>query len=307
MATVNRLYKDSLFCRLFGSEEYKRNALELYNALAGAKHRDITEIEVTTIENTVYLGRKNDVAFIVGDEIVLMEHQSTNNPNMPLRGLQYFAKLYTRYVEQGGYDLYGRKPIPLPCPRFFVLCFAGQSVPEREVVRLSDSFAKGSGDVEVTATVLNCTEGSNEDIMKACEALRGYAHLIALERSFCKSGSMAIEDAVRAAVVQCINDGYLVDYLMAHRAEAEDMLFTMEDEERAMRVHWEAVEREAREVGFEKGMKQGIEQGLVEGRREERQALIANAAQMVKAGTLTLQQAVEGLSLTEDEIRNATF
>ena len=208
MAYVNRIYKDSLFCRLFGSEEYRRNALELYNALAGTDHHGIADIEVTTIENTIFLGMKNDVSFLVGDELVLMEHQTTRNPNMPLRGLQYFARLYTKYVEQGGYDLYGRRRIPLPCPRFIVLCFEGRQLPEREVMRLSDSFETGPGDVEVTATVLNCTEGSNGDIMRACEALRGYSHLLALERQFRKGGRMEVADAVRAAVAQCIEDGY---------------------------------------------------------------------------------------------------
>ena len=145
--------------------------------------------------------------------------------------------------------------------------------------------------------------------MRACEALRGYAHLLALERRFRKTGRMTIEDAVRAAVAQCIEDGHLVDYLTAHRAEAEDMLFTMEDEERAMRVHWECVEREAREAGFAKGQAAGFEKGLMEGREEGREegrrALAANAAKMVRSGTLTLQQASEGLGLTEDEINQA--
>ena len=32
---VNRKYKGKIFCKLFGSEEYKENLLSLYNALNG--------------------------------------------------------------------------------------------------------------------------------------------------------------------------------------------------------------------------------------------------------------------------------
>lgn len=255
MATVRRRYKDSLFCHLFGSEERKANALELYNALAGTAHGDPGGLELTTIGDMVFLGFRNDVSFLVGDEMVLLEHQSTRNPNMPLRGLLYFSRLYSKLVDRRGLDLYGERRLELPAPRFFVLYFGRDDEPDRQVLRLSDSFpgtARHAADVEVTATVLNCSEGHNPAIMGASETLRGYAHLLALARANRDAG-MGMGDAVSDAVDRCIAEGVLAAYLSEHRAEARDMIWTIEDEERAMRVHWECVAREATERGLAQG------------------------------------------------------
>ena len=268
MTAIKTTYKDSLFCHLFGSEDRKANALELYNALTETAHTDPDELELTTIGDVIFLGLKNDVSFLIDDEMVLWEHQSTHNPNMPLRGLHYFSRLYTKLVEQRRLDLYGTSILQLPTPRYVVFYFGERNRPEREVMRLSDSFTSGPGDLEVTATVLNCNEGRNRSIMEACETLRGYAHLVALERTNRRELHMLAQDAARAAVSQCIEDGFLVGYLTEHRAEVEDMLFTIQDEERAMQVHWEAVEREARERGMEQGMKQGMEQGMKQGMKQ---------------------------------------
>ncbi|MCI8853570.1 MAG: hypothetical protein HFI31_00855 [Lachnospiraceae bacterium] len=53
------------------------------------------------------MGMKNDLSFMVDAVMSLYEHQSTWNPNMPLRGLIYFAKLYQIYVREQGYELWG--------------------------------------------------------------------------------------------------------------------------------------------------------------------------------------------------------
>lgn len=279
MITVNRHYKDSLFCALFGSDERKAYALELYNALAGTAYDDPDELEITTISGMVFLGRKNDVSFLVGTEMVLLEHQSTYNPNMPLRGLLYFSKLFNKLASQRALDIYGTKALEIPTPRYFVLYFGEMDRPEREVIKLSDMMPGGSGDIEVTATVLNCNEGRNKAIMEASETLRGYAHLLALARIAHAEGA-ELEEAVEVAVDQCIEDGALADYLLAHRAEAMEMLFTIEDEERAQRVHWEAVDREAREAGFKAGHEAGYEAGREEGREEGREDMAASLAAM---------------------------
>ena len=92
----NSKYKDSLFRKVFGAED-KRSArwrLELYNALSGKNLTNPEELEITTLENVIYIKIKNDVSFLVDSQINLWEHQSTYNPNMPLRGLLYFAVLH---------------------------------------------------------------------------------------------------------------------------------------------------------------------------------------------------------------------
>lgn len=97
---VDRKYKDRLFRFLFGREENKEYALSLYNALNGTSYTNADELEFTTIEDVVYMGMKNDVSFMIQNFMTLYEHQSTYNPNMPLRGIMYFGKLYDRYVEK---------------------------------------------------------------------------------------------------------------------------------------------------------------------------------------------------------------
>ena len=315
MGSIRRTYKDSLFCHLFGAEERKRNALELYNALAGTSYEEVDDLELTTISDAIFLGVKNDVSFLIGDEMVLMEHQSTYSPNMPLRGLQYFEHLYTRLIEERELDLYGTRLLSLPSPHYIVLYFGSDERPEREVMRLSDSFEQGPGDVEVTATVLNCNEGRNGPIMEACTTLKGYAHLVALERRNRTERGMRYRDAVRAAVDECIRDGVLAEYLTGHRAEVEDMLFTIQDEERAMRVHWKAVEREAREKGYadgredgyadgrEKGYADGREKGYADGREEGREeGRKSTVLQLVLSGALDNETAADTLGVTQEEL-----
>ena len=267
MPIVRRDFKSTLFCHLFGSEDNRDNALELYNALREADHADPAEVEFTTIDNFVYLGYRNDVSFIIDGDMMLVEHQSTLNPNMPLRGLLYFAKLYTKYVDERELDLYGAARLAVPTPRFVVLYFGEDERPDREALALSDLLVSGPGDLEVTATVLNCNEGHNGAIMGACETLRGYAHLLALARRNRESG-LGYREAAGAAIDECIAEGVLAEYLGKHRAEVMEMLFTMEYEEKAQRIHQEAIRREAWEEGLEAGREAGFEQGLRDGREQ---------------------------------------
>ena len=297
---VRRDFKDSLFCHLFGTEERKSNALELYNALAGACVDDPDDLELNTIGDAIFLGVKNDVSYLVSDEMLLWEHQSTYNPNMPLRGLHYFSRLYTKYVESHALDIYGAAKLRLPTPRFVVFFFGEADRPEREVLSFSDLCEAGPGDVQVTATVLNCNEGHNVAIMSACEALSGYAHLLFLGRKNRDDRGLGLEKAVRVAVDECIEEGVLADYLIEHRAEVEDMLFTIQDEERAMRVHEEAIAREARErglaQGLEEGRARGLEQGLEQGRKD---ALLDSVKALMHSTGYDAATAVEMLVIPE--------
>ena len=112
---VNEKHEDRLFRAIFGGSnpEY---ALSLYNAVNNTDYSDASELEIYTIDDTVYMGMKNDISFIFDDEINLYEHQSTYNPNMPLRGLFYMAKQYEKYVEDKGLDIYSSTILSLPTP-----------------------------------------------------------------------------------------------------------------------------------------------------------------------------------------------
>ena len=51
-------------------------------------------LTIVTLENSVYMNMKNDVTFLLDNRLSLYEHQSTCNPNMPLRDLFYVSRTY---------------------------------------------------------------------------------------------------------------------------------------------------------------------------------------------------------------------
>ena len=114
---INRNYKDRLFRLAF---QEKEDLLDLYNAVSGRQYTNPEDIIITTLADAIYLGMKNDISFLVSDVLNLYEHQSSFNPNMPVRGLNYFADTYREYIEINGLDIYGEKLIRLPMPQYIV-------------------------------------------------------------------------------------------------------------------------------------------------------------------------------------------
>ena len=297
-APTNRSFKDSVFRDLFGDKSRKANALSLYNALNGTHYDDPDALEVTTIEGALYVGYQNDVSFIIGDDMVLWEHQSTKNPNMPLRGLFYFAELYARYATEHGLNRFSTKRLELPVPQYYVFYTGRAHVPDRQVLLLSDSFPKGKvGDVEVRATILRISESVNRDILDACQALAGYAHLLDLVWS--NLSHMAPERAIREAINRCIDDGFLVEYLTARRSEVMGMLLDAYNEEEYYRfVQKEAVE-EGIQQGIRQGIQQGIEQGIEQGREAERLAI---ARSLIADGILDADAAAARFNIPVEKL-----
>lgn len=267
-ARANRKHKDTLFRDLFGSQERKGNALQLYNALAGTDYDDPGDLELTTLDDVIYMNVKNDVSFVVGDEMVLFEHQSTPNPNMPLRGLAYFARLYTARAERMRGNLYGSRLIRLPTPRYVVLYSGAAPRPDREVLRLSDSFSGEDPAVEVVCEVVNVNAGHNAGVAEACPALAGYARFVELVRMYNLGEGMELSAAVDAAIGGCIEEGHLASYFEEKRAEVFDMFLTEYDAERQRELD--------RQEGFDEGIEQGIEGTL---------------ASLVEKGLITPEQA----------------
>lgn len=122
---IVRNYKDIVFRMLFRD---KARLLELYNAVNQTSYENPEELQIVTLENAVYLGMKNDVAFIIDFHMYLYEHQSTVNPNMPLRFLQYVAKEYEKLVKQD--KLYRNKKSYIPAPKFYVFYNGQEKQPE---------------------------------------------------------------------------------------------------------------------------------------------------------------------------------
>lgn len=59
---TQRNYKDTLFRMIFREKE---NLLSLYNALNGTDYGNVNDLEITTLENAVYMNYKNNVCRIL--------------------------------------------------------------------------------------------------------------------------------------------------------------------------------------------------------------------------------------------------
>ena len=239
-------YKDTVFRMIFNDRE---NLLSLYNAVNGTAYTEVGNLEITTLENAIYMNYKNDVSFVFGFELMLYEHQSTMNPNMPLRDLIYVTTILQRLTNDE--NLYGKKLVRLPSPRFVVFYNGTDPQPVKQVLRLSESFLKKQEEpeLELLVTVYNINWGYNKELMKACHLLEEYAQYVEQVRQF--ASKMPFEEAVEKAVDYCISNGILADFLSKNRAEAIAVSIFEYDEEKHMRSE--------REAGIEEGIQQGIE------------------------------------------------
>ncbi len=131
----NRIYKARIFEMIFSQ---KSECLSLYNAVNQTNYTDPEQLEINTLENAIYMSMKNDISFVIDARLSLYEHQSTRNPNLPLRFLIYVANLYSGITKNE--NLYGARLIPLPTPHFLILYNGEEALPEREVLRLSDAY-----------------------------------------------------------------------------------------------------------------------------------------------------------------------
>ncbi|MGN0154331.1 MAG: hypothetical protein ACI4A3_07755 [Lachnospiraceae bacterium] len=212
---IRRNYKDRLFISLF---QDKKELLELYNALNGSHYTDPELLEITTLSDMVYMGIKNDCSFIISNYLNLYEHQSTINPNMPIRGLNYFASIYRTYIQMNKLDIYGSTLVKLPTPRYVIFYNGEKELPDRSELRLSDAFEESDGCLECVATVININLGHNEGIMNNCRTLFDYARFVDKVREFHAEGCNHAE-AVDRAVTYCIENDILREFLAKNRSE----------------------------------------------------------------------------------------
>ena len=264
---VNRNYKDTVFRVIFG--EYKEHALELYNALNRTNYTDVDDLRIITLEDAIYIDVKNDVGYIFHDVMTLIEQQSTFSPNMPLRGLDYFASSLKEYISET-YEkpsvIYTDIQVRVPTPKYYVLYNGKEEQPEELELRLSDAY-DGAGDVEVIAHMLNINIGHNGSLLDACEPLRGYSELVSRIRAN-KDKGMSDREAVDMAVDSCISGGILVDVLKKERDKVASILLrglTEEEKKEVERLNHEYHIELATKEGLEKGMAEGLEKGMAEG------------------------------------------
>lgn len=243
--TVNRCFKSRLFVMLF---EDKKELLELYNAVSGKNYQDPELLEINTLDNAIYMSMRNDLSFIIDSRMPLYEHQSSYNPNLPLRFLLYNADVFSGLTKDE--NLYGTKLVRLPTPQFIVFYNGEKELPDRMELKLSDAYTVTEEEVslELKAVMLNINLGHNEKILEACKTLREYTEYTSRVREYTRI--MDREAAVERAITECIQEGILEEFLKKNRAEAKSVSIYEYDMEKHMRMERE----DAREDGIQEGI-----------------------------------------------------
>ena len=259
---VNRTYKSTVFTMLYAD---RGNLLDLYNAMTGKHYDDPELLEINTLENAIYMTIKNDVSFLIDGRLSLYEHQSTKNPNLPLRFLLYISHLYSRMTKDK--NLYGTARVQIPAPEFVVFYNGREWMPEQDVLKLSDMFTVNDRPLklELEATVLNISGKNNQKLKEACRTLREYAVYTDKIRQYTEE--MSLEEAVDRAIRECIDEDVLKEFLENHRTEAKEMSIFEYDQEKHMRQEREAAWNAGLEAGRRSGLEEGRRSGLEEGRR----------------------------------------
>ena len=176
---INTEHKDCVFNFIFGNPEHKQWTLSLYNAINKTNYQNPDNIEFNTIEDALYLGMKNDISFtlLLLNVLNMWEHQSTFNPNMPIRLFIYAAHLYDKYITSKNLYKYSRNLIKLPKPKCVCFYNGSKEQPEEVILSLSDAFGK-EADIEVKVRMLNINYNKNKELMEACKPLNEYAWLV---------------------------------------------------------------------------------------------------------------------------------
>jgi len=293
MSTSNRKYKDSVFVDLFSEDEKaKENFLSLYNALHNTKLTAIELLKNIRLDQVLYMTFYNDVSYLVDNKIiVLAEHQSTINPNMPLRCLEYISRLYETLFESK--EKYSRKLLKIPTPEFYVFYNGEEDYPCDKTLKLSEAFIEKAAEpnLELTVKVININRQNRHPVLENCKTIQEYSIFVETVR---KWKEIDPQNGFEKAVEECIENNILREYLKRKSKEVVNMLLAEYDYETDI-----AVQRaEEREIAFAEGIEQGIEQGFSNG---SRQAKLETAKAFKRFG-FDIDKIAEGTGLSVEEI-----
>ena len=260
MAFWNRKYKDSVFTDLFGSDrDGKKNFLDLYNALSGSDYKlEEVSLERKVIEQALYKTFNNDVSWLInGRLIVLVEHQSTVNENMPFRCLEYVTRIYEGIVPVK--QRYAEKVYKIPNPDFYVIYVGKKEIPPEQELRLSDAFfEKDNSKLELVVKVKNFTDPKLLPISKTCDILKEYCLFIEIvEQNY---NRLFPKKSFKKAIEIAMERGILTDYLDRKSREVINMLCAKYSYKDDIAVKQE----EARNDGIAIGIQQGEQQKAIE-------------------------------------------
>ncbi len=274
-------------CMLFSD---RKNLLSLYNAVNQRDYKNPEDLEIITLENAIYMGMKNDLAFIMDTNLYLYEHQSTYNPNMPLRDLFYICSEYQKLVDKK--SLFSSTLQKIPAPNFIEFYNGSTVIADCTELRLSSAFEYLTGEpkLELIVTVLNVNEGHNADLMQHCSMLKEYAQYVARVRHY--ASDMPLNEAVKHAVDECIREGILAEFLTRNRNEVISMSIFEYDKE--------LEEKKLRKAEFEAGREAGLTEGKTLGYES---AALEIAKRMLQSNKFSLDEIANFSGLSIDEIK----
>lgn len=291
--TPAKNHKDRLFRMIFKD---KKEFLELYNAMNGTDYENPEDLIVTTLENAVYIGMKNDVSYLLFDQLSLYEHQSTDNPNMPLRNLLYVSDIYSNLTKDE--NLYGTRQVLIPEPRFVTFYNGVKELPEQKYLKLSDAYKKNSLEkdekvsLELITEVININPGNNENLKEKCKSLREYMIYVTKVRTY--SQNMELSKAIEKAITECIQEDILSDFLRRNRAEVyKTCLYEYNEEKQRMLDRRDAKEDgriEGKAIGeyikliqlVRKKVEKGADSSQIADMLEEDETIVNQIAALIK-------------------------
>jgi len=246
---------------------------ELYSAIEGVDLPPDIPVDINTLSDVLYMGQINDISFTIDNRlVVLIEHQSTINNNMPLRLLKYIAQIYEIIIDPD--ELYKTKLEKIPMPEFIVLYNGNSPFPEHKEFRLSDAFkgieglrAKGKIELplELVVQAYNINHGHNKEILEKSKTLDGYSFFIEKIKQQ-RRNKNSLDESVKTAIRYCIENNVLKDFLKKHSTEVYNMLleWNWDDAIKACREEtyeevYEEIYGEIYEEALEKGMAKGLE------------------------------------------------
>lgn len=254
----NREVKSSTFTTFFSIPE---NAAALYSALEGVPVGP-EDIDYATLEGILFIKRKNDLAFTVKNKVLIIsEHQSTINENMPLRDAIYYGRTIEKLLVDPG-AVYRQKRIMIPTPKFFVFYNGNKPFPPEKILKLSDAYLEklDTPMLELIVKVININLSTKHELLELCRPLYEYSWFIQRVKDYESNGTTR-DDAITQAIRDCKKEDIMTEFMYEHGSEVANMLFGEYDEELAKAIARE----EGYEDGFEAGKLDGMEAGMQAG------------------------------------------
>ena len=307
---LERNYKDTVFVTVF---QDKKRLIELFNAIFDEDYDENAEISIVTIKDVLFRTLKNDVAFVLGGRfVILVEHQSTINGNLPLRDLLYISTVLKRMVDSK--QLYREKTVKIPRPEFVVLYNGQDDFPEYQELRLSDAYLGDKPPAEKDALqlivkVYNINNEKHARILKKSETLRQYSRFVEIMRGYRHIDQL--NNAVMVEVMErCKQENVLTDFFDQYGTELIEMLFkelTREEDLEISRLDgYDAGLRDGEKSGFSKGEKSGFckgeKSGFCKGEKSGERKAVLEIARNLKGSGIAAAVIAANTGLTEAEI-----